>query len=42
NPDLARADVFDYIELFYNWARRHNHLVGVSPPPHRKLYGKMA
>jgi putative transposase len=26
--DLARADVFDYIEMFY---RRHTHLGGVSP-----------
>ena len=24
--DLARADVFDYIELFYNQTRRHSHL----------------
>ncbi len=29
--DLARADIFDYIEVFYNWARRHSHLSGVSP-----------
>ncbi|EKJ3445950.1 IS3 family transposase [Salmonella enterica] len=29
--DLARADIFDYIEVFYNRARRHNHLGGVSP-----------
>ena len=29
--DLARADVFDYIEVFYNRARRHSHLGGVSP-----------
>ena len=29
--DLARADIFDYIEVFYNLARRHSHLVGVSP-----------
>jgi putative transposase len=29
--DLARADVFDYIEVFYNRNRRHNHLGGVSP-----------
>ena len=29
--DLARADVFDYIEMFYNQIRRHSHLGGVSP-----------
>ncbi|HFE3473540.1 IS3 family transposase [Enterobacter hormaechei subsp. hoffmannii] len=29
--DLARADIFDYIEIFYNRARRHSHLGGVSP-----------
>jgi putative transposase len=25
--DLARADIFDYIEVFYNRQRRHSHLV---------------
>ena len=29
--DLARADVFDYIEVFYNRQRRHSHIGGVSP-----------
>ena len=29
--DLARADVFDYIEVFYNRARRHSHLGDLSP-----------
>lgn len=29
--ELARADVFDYIEVFYNRSRRHSHLGGVSP-----------
>jgi putative transposase len=29
--DLARADVFDYIEVFYNRKRRHSHLGDVSP-----------
>ena len=28
--DLARADVFDYIEVFYNRRRRHSHLGGAS------------
>ncbi|MDF3983950.1 IS3 family transposase, partial [Luteibacter sp. PPL554] len=29
--DLARSDVFDYIEVFYNRTRRHSHLGGISP-----------
>ena len=29
--ELARADIFDYIEVFYNRIRRHSHLGGVSP-----------
>lgn len=29
--DLAKADVFDYIEVFYNRTRRHSHIGGVSP-----------
>jgi putative transposase len=29
--DIGRADVFDYIEVFYNRTRRHCHLGGVSP-----------
>lgn len=28
---LARADVFDYVEMFCNRTRRHSHLGGVSP-----------
>ncbi|WP_217809421.1 IS3 family transposase, partial [Lonsdalea britannica] len=33
---LARADIFDYIEVFYNRARRHSHLGGVSPEAFEK------
>ena len=29
--EMARADSFDYIEVFYNRKRRHSHLGGVSP-----------
>ena len=29
--DDAKADLFDYIEMFYNRNRRHSHLGGVSP-----------
>jgi len=27
----ASADIFDYIEVFYNRIRRHSHLGGISP-----------
>ena len=29
--DGARADIFDFIELFYNSQRRHSHVGGVYP-----------
>ena len=29
--DQARAEIFDYIEAFYNRTRRHSHLGGVIP-----------
>ena len=29
--EMARSDVFDYIEVFYNRSRRHSHLGGISP-----------
>lgn len=29
--DAARADIFDYIEVFYNMRRRHSHIGNVSP-----------
>jgi putative transposase len=29
--DLAKADIFEYIEMLYNRIRRHSHLGGVSP-----------
>ena len=31
NRALAVADISDYIESFYNRARRHSHLNGISP-----------
>lgn len=31
NRDLARVDVADYIDAFYNRTRRHSHLDGLSP-----------
>ena len=29
--EMARADIFDYIEMFYNPTRRHSQLNGMSP-----------
>jgi putative transposase len=29
--DLAKVDIFDHIEAFYNRVRRHTHLGEVSP-----------
>lgn len=29
--DLAKVDVFECVEMFYNGTRRHSHLGGVSP-----------
>ncbi len=34
---MARADVFDYIEMFYNRIRRHSHLDGMSPEALKQL-----
>ena len=46
NREIARADISDYIELFYNRTRRHSYLGGVSPEeferaakrPHRGVH----
>jgi putative transposase len=34
----ARADIFDYIELFYNPRRRHGNNDGISPVQYEKQY----
>jgi putative transposase len=31
SKEEAKADLFDYIEMFYNSKRRHSHIGGVSP-----------
>lgn len=36
--DEARSDVFDYIEMFYNVKRRHNHADRLSPVNYEKQY----
>ena len=37
--DQARADVFDYIEVFYNRKRRHGYLGNISPADFEKRSG---
>ena len=29
--EIATAEIYEYIEMFYNRTRRHSHLSGVSP-----------
>lgn len=29
--EMANAEIYEYIEMFYNRIRRHSHLSGVSP-----------
>jgi len=38
--DKARADIFDYIEVFYNRARRHTYLDGMSPEAFEEVWRK--
>jgi len=38
--DKARADIFDYIEVFYNRARRHSYLDGMSPEAFEEVWRK--
>ena len=38
--DKAKADIFDYIEVFYNRARRHSHLDGMSPDAFEEVWRK--
>ena len=35
--DDARAEIFDYIEVFYNRARRHSHIGHISPVDFERL-----
>ena len=36
--DQARADVFNYIEMFYNPTRRHSSAAGLSPAQFERRY----
>jgi len=35
----AKSEIFDYIEVFYNRARRHKHLGNISPEAFEKAAG---
>ncbi|OOZ37986.1 hypothetical protein BOW53_16810 [Solemya pervernicosa gill symbiont] len=37
----ARAEIFDYIEVFYNRARRHQHLGNISPQAYEEQMAKL-
>jgi len=34
----AKADIFEYIEVFYNWQRRHSYLGYLSPANFEKKF----
>ncbi|MBU3017447.1 IS3 family transposase, partial [Paraglaciecola agarilytica] len=36
----AKADLFDYIEVFYNRTRLHSHLGHVSPDEYENTYSQ--
>lgn len=36
--ELAREDIFDYIEMFYNPIRRHSHAANLSPVNYEQQY----
>ena len=39
--ETARAAIFDYIEVFYNRARRHQHLGNISPVAYERQRAKL-
>lgn len=39
---IARAEIFDYIEVFYNRARRHQHLGTISPEAYERKMVRLA
>jgi putative transposase len=38
--DIAKAEIYDYIEMFYNRSRRHSYLSGVSPETFESVSGR--
>lgn len=41
NRDHARSEIFDYIEVFYNRARRHQHLGNISPERYEQQMARL-
>jgi len=41
NREVAKAEIFDYIEVFYNRARRHQHLGNVSPESYEQQLARV-
>lgn len=39
--EVARAELFDYIEVFYNRVRRHQHLGNISPTDYEQQMAKL-
>ena len=39
--EVARAAIFEYIEVFYNWARRHQHLGNISSTEYEQQMAKL-
>jgi putative transposase len=39
--EAARAEIFEYIEVFYNRARRHQHLGNISPADYEQQMAKL-
>ena len=39
--EKARAEIFDYIEVFYNRARRHQHLGNISPEAYEEQMARL-
>ena len=38
SPATAKAELFDYIEVFYNQQRRHSTLGQISPAAHERAF----
>lgn len=39
--EAARVEIFDYIKVFYNQARRHQHLGNMSPTAYEQQMAKL-
>lgn len=39
--EVARTEILDYIEVIYNWPRRHHHLDNISPTEYEQPMVKL-